>query len=101
MTIAERQTAPIVILSSELDLYDAPRVRDALDALQGPGVVDMSAVRRVGSSVLNELARVAKRAGRHRVELIVTSPHVRKVLDIVQFGRLFDIVGDANTESAG
>ncbi len=61
----------------------------------------MSAVRLVDSSVLNELARVAKRAGRHGVKLIVTSPHVRKVLDIVQFERLFDIVGDANVESAG
>ena len=98
MIFADPQAQPVVVLAGELDLYDAPRVREALDALDGPGVVDMSAVRLLDSSVLNELARVAKRAGPDRVTLIVKSPNVRKVLGIVQFERLFHIVGGAGAE---
>ncbi len=100
MIFADSHAPPLVVLSGDLDLYEAPRVRDALDALDGSGVIDMSAVRLVDSSVLNELARVAKRAGPHRVTLIVKSPNVRKVLGIVQFERLFHIVADSTAEVA-
>ena len=100
MIFADSHAPPVVVLSGDLDLYEAPRVRDALDALDGPGVVDMSAVRLVDSSVLNELARVAKRAGRQRVTLIVKSPNIRKVLHIAQFERLFHIVADPTAQAA-
>ncbi len=100
MIFADSHAPTLVVLSGDLDLYEAPRVRDALDALDGPGVVDMSAVRLVDSSVLNELARVAKRAGLQRVTLIVKSPNIRRVLDVVQFERLFHIAADPSAEVA-
>lgn len=100
MIFADIHTPPLVVLSGDLDLNQASRVRDALDVLDGPGVVDMSAVRIVDSSVLNELARVAKRAGPQRVTLIVKSPNIRKVLNAVQFERLFRIVADPTAEAA-
>jgi len=86
------RTPRTVTLSGDLDIYEAPAVRAVLDVLDGPGTVDMSAVRYLDSSVLNELARVARRVGAGEITLVVTSANVRKVLRIVEFERLFRIV---------
>ena len=66
-------------------------MRDALEPLDGPGVVDMREVRYVDCSVLGELARVARRAGAGNVTLVVASRHVRRILELVEFERLFVI----------
>lgn len=81
-----------VVLSGDLDIFGAPAVRLALESLQGPGVVDMRGVRYLDSSALNELARVAHRVGPCEVTLVVASANVRRVLEIVEFEKLFTIV---------
>lgn len=81
-----------VVLTGDLDIYEAPALRRVLDVLDGPGTVDMRGVRYLDSSALAELARVARRIGRHEVTLVVASANVRKVLGIVRFDNLFTIV---------
>ena len=81
-----------VVLSGDLDCYRAAAVRLVLEKLEGPGIVDMRGVRYLDSSALNELARVARRIGLREVTLVVASVNVRRVLQIVEFEKLFTIV---------
>jgi anti-anti-sigma factor len=81
---------PIVALSGELDLYRAPAVRASLAQIDGPVVIDLSAVSYIDSSLLNELARLRRRVG--EVVLVVSSPQVRRIIDIVGFDRAFRVV---------
>ena len=81
----------VVALAGDLDVYTAPRACRALDAIDGPAVVDLSAVRLLGAAALEELARVARRVGPRQVSLVGARPHVRRVLEIVRFDQLFVI----------
>ena len=83
--------SPSVVLSGELDIYEAPALRRLLDALDGPGTIDMRDVVYLDASALGELARVARRVGRYEVTLTVGSKNVRRVLDVVRFAELFII----------
>jgi anti-anti-sigma factor len=89
--VDEVQTGlPVVTLSGELDLYRAPAVRASLEGIDGPVVIDLSGVSYIDSSLLNELARLRRRVG--EVALVVTSPQVRRIIDIVGFDRAFRVV---------
>lgn len=90
-------TLPTIVLSGELDMYEAPAVRAALAALEGPGVVDLTAVTYIDSSALSELARLARRVGLREITLVVTSSKVRRIFTIVGFDALFRIV-DGNAD---
>lgn len=81
-----------VVLSGDLDIFDAPAVRLALETLQGPGMVDLRDVPYIDCAVLTEFARCARRIGPREVTLIVASANVRKVLRLVAFEELFSIV---------
>ncbi|HEY6235084.1 MAG TPA: STAS domain-containing protein [Candidatus Elarobacter sp.] len=81
-----------VILSGDLDLFQAPTIRRLLDPIDGPATIDMRNVSYLDSSALKELARVARRVGPGQVTLVVASPNVRRVLDLVRFAELFSIV---------
>jgi anti-anti-sigma factor len=83
---------PVIALSGDLDVYGARTACRALDAIDGPAVVDLSAVAFVDGSGLSELVRVARRVGAGNVVLVVPSAQLRRVLDIVRFGELFRIV---------
>jgi anti-anti-sigma factor len=83
---------PVIRLSGELDVYGARAACRALDAIDGPAIVDMSEVRFIDGSGLSELARVAKRTGAGNVVLVVPSVQIRRVLAIVRFPELFSIV---------
>jgi anti-anti-sigma factor len=100
MEDAMRAEYPSVVLSGELDMYEAPTVRRLLDALDGPGTIDMREVVYLDSSALNELARVARRVGPGEVTIVVGSKNVRRVLDVVRFAELFMIV-DVSRPSNG
>lgn len=82
----------IVSLKGELDIYRADAIRDSLAAVDGADVVDLSGVTYLDSTALNELARLYKRVG--KVMIVAPSPQIRRVLTIVGFGELFDIVDD-------
>jgi anti-anti-sigma factor len=81
----------VVALSGEIDLYSAPTVCRVLDAIDGAAVVDLSGVKYLSAAGLTELVRVAKRVGNRTVKLVGAPPHVRRVLEIAQFERLFII----------
>ncbi|MBV9079516.1 MAG: STAS domain-containing protein [Elusimicrobia bacterium] len=81
----------VVALTGELDVYTTPAACRVLDAIDGPAIVDLSGVRLLGAAALEELARVARRAGRGNVKLVGARPNVRRVLEIVRFDQLFVI----------
>jgi len=92
---------PSVVLSGELDMYEAPTVRELLDALDGPGTIDMREVVYLDSSALAELARVARRVGPGKVSLVVSSTNVRRVLDLARFEKLFTIIDVSRPSNGG
>ena len=79
----------IVALSGELDISNVDSACRVLDAIDGPAIIDLSEVRYLSSAGLGELGRVAKRVGAHLVTLANIQPHVLRVLQIVQFDKLF------------
>ena len=81
-----------LVLSDDFDVYRAPAVREMLDAVVGPGVVDMRDVRYLDCSGLGELARVACRIGLRQITLLVAAENVRTLLDMFGFERLFVVV---------
>ncbi|GAC1581178.1 MAG: hypothetical protein NVS3B7_16160 [Candidatus Elarobacter sp.] len=80
-----------VSFSGELDIYGVERVRAALEAIDGPAILDFTDVRFIDSSTLTELVRLRKRVG-DCVTLVVPAAHIRRALDIVGFDALFRIV---------
>ncbi len=85
------RTPKIVALTGEIDIYTAATACRALDAIDGPAVIDLSGVRLLCAAGLNELARVAGRVGHGTVTLAGARPHVRRVLQIARFDMLFTI----------
>jgi anti-anti-sigma factor len=81
----------VVALSGELDVYRAASIREAFAAVRDAAVLDFTEVTYLDSTALNELARLRKRVAGELV-LVVRSPQVRRVLDLVGFGALFRIV---------
>ena len=81
---------PRVAVSGEFDIYNAPRLREALDALAGPAILDLTAVAYLDSSALHELVVFHKRVG-GRSKLVVRSRQIARVLEIASFDQLFDI----------
>jgi len=79
----------VIALTGDLDVYTTPTACRVLDAIDGPAVIDLSAVRLLGAAALEELARVARRVGPRNVTLAGARPHVRRVLEIVRFDQLF------------
>ncbi|HYZ14943.1 MAG TPA: STAS domain-containing protein [Candidatus Acidoferrum sp.] len=83
-----------IVLSGDIDIYTAPTACRALDTIDGPAVIDLSEVRLLTAAGLTELARLAERVGYRVVALTGASPHVRRVLSLASFDRLF-VVEDA------
>jgi anti-anti-sigma factor len=81
----------VVVLPEELDIYNEADLQRVLEPLAGPCVIDMTRVRYIDASAISQLVRLAKRIGRRNVALVVPSPHIRKVLDILHLGELFTI----------
>jgi anti-anti-sigma factor len=91
-TIRERRRphgGSIIAFVGELDLVRRPYLRQTLGLLEGPIVFELSGVRYVDSSALNEFALYARRITPARAVLAGMQPHVRRVLQIVRFDRLF------------
>jgi anti-anti-sigma factor len=90
-TIRERRRhgGSIIAFVGELDLVRRPYLRQTLALLEGPIVFELSGVRYVDSSALNEFALYARRITPARAVLAGMQPHVRRVLQIVRFDRLF------------
>lgn len=78
--------------------YDLSR-RDEIAALFGsidgekPLVIDMAAVTYIDSTILSELARLRVRQKYQAITLAGASEHVRRVLTIAKFDKIFLITG--------
>jgi anti-anti-sigma regulatory factor len=83
---------PIVSLVGELDYFNLGSVREALAPIHGKAVIDLTGAQLLGAAVMTELVRVAKRAQPEQIVLVVSSPTIREVLELVEFDRLFRLV---------
>lgn len=81
---------PRIAVRGEFDVYTAPRLREALAALDGPAVIDLTEVRYLDSAALHELIVFHKRVG-GRSKLVVGSPHIRRILEIARFDQVFEV----------
>jgi anti-sigma B factor antagonist len=87
----------VVVLTGEVDIYTAPRFKEAmlelLDAGVGKLVVDLSAVTFIDSTALGVLIgglrRVHDAGG--VMALVVATPAVQRVLTITGLDRVFDV----------
>ena len=84
------QPSTTVSFRGELDMSNAPALRASLGAVSGPAVVDLSEVTYLDSTALYELAALRRRVG--SVVLVVSSPNVRRTLEIVGFDDQFRVV---------
>ncbi len=83
-----------VVLQGEIDIHDADRLRALFDACADgtPVLVDLSAVTYMDSTALNELARLRRRCD--DVVIVVQSPQIERIIEIVGFSKTFRIVRD-------
>ena len=95
--VADTTSPTTVVLTGEIDLSTARRVREALIAISNSGetsvVVDMTNVTFVDSTGLSALVGPLKRFRSMNGEIVLRSPSkgVRKVLEITGLTRVFTI----------
>jgi anti-anti-sigma factor len=81
-------------LEGEYDLSrkaELASVFASIDGGDGPLVIDMSKVSYVDSTMLNQLSRLRFRHRDRQITLAGVSLNVRRILDIANFDRLFQI----------
>lgn len=80
-------------LSGEYDLRRRDEVRALFDGLTSPHIVlDLSGVTYLDSSFLSALVLLRNRLPDCSITLYGPSPQVKRIFDIVDFGRIFSIV---------
>jgi anti-anti-sigma factor len=84
----------VVSFDGELDIWKEDDVEKTLSVLDGsvPAVVDLSAVRYIDSAFLSALVRLRRRLPDGPITLVIETPSVRRVLELTEMHRLFDIV---------
>ena len=88
----------VVVLSGELDLAAAPRLRALVDETAGRALVlDLSNATFIDSAVLKELLRARAELADRDVRLVLAgvSPPVRRLLDLTRTSELFEDAPDA------
>jgi anti-anti-sigma factor len=82
-----------VRLEGEWDLARKDEIAALFGAVDGesPLTIDMTGVTYIDTSVLEELVKLRNRHKDIAIALTGVSPHVRRVFEIVSFGKLFDI----------
>lgn len=84
----------VVSFNGELDIWKEDDVEATLSVLDGgvPAVVDLSAVRYLDSAFLSALVRLRRRLPGCSITLVIETPSVRRVLELTEMHRLFEIV---------
>ncbi|MDB5092882.1 MAG: hypothetical protein JWO85_983 [Candidatus Eremiobacteraeota bacterium] len=90
----------VVSLSGDLDTYTLASTRQLLSRVDGPCVIDLTDVRIIDAATLGEIVRLKKRLAPQRVVLAGANRHVRRVLAVLQFERMFEIVERPEDASA-
>jgi anti-anti-sigma factor len=85
---------PRIELNGEYDLSSKEDIASLFRSLRadGPAVIDMVKVTYMDSTVLHELAELHSRFGQHPITLLGVNKNLQRVLHIVNFDRLFEIV---------
>jgi anti-anti-sigma factor len=103
-TIAEGASSDqvqVVVLSGELDLAAAPRLRARVDETVSVNalVLDFARVTFIDSAVLKELLRARAELAARDVRLVLAGvqPPVRRLLDLTRTSELFEDAPDAGT----
>ena len=80
-------------LEGEYDLTRRDEVAALFNALDGDGdvVIDMTNVTYLDSTVLRELASLRLRNANRAITLMGLSPHIRHILTVVDFDKIFKI----------
>lgn len=82
-------------LSGEYDLQRRDEVRRIFGSLDCSEILlDFHDVTYVDSSFLNELVVLRNRLPESSITLVVPSAQIRRILEIVDFGRIFTIVNE-------
>ncbi len=88
------QRPHVVSFSGELDIWQEGDVEAKLAGFDGtrPVIVDLSEVRYLDSAFLSALVRLRRRLPDSRITLVVVTPSVRRIFELTEMHRLFDIV---------
>ena len=83
-----------IALDGEYDLARKDEIEGLFDSVDGDGavVIDCSNVTYLDSTFLKELAKLRRRSSDRPISLTGVNDNIRRVLEIVGFARLFDIV---------
>jgi anti-sigma B factor antagonist len=97
MAETDRGGVPVVKVQGEVDVSTAPELRERLLAIAEEGkpvvIVDLSDVSFIDSTALGVLVSALKRfrSGGGDLKLVVTEPHIVKVLEITGLTEVFEI----------
>ena len=90
----------VLVLSGELDLAAAPRLRAQIDATPAGQalVLDLSRATFIDSAVLKELLRARAELSQRDVRLVLAgvAPPVRRLLDLTRTSELFEDAEDVD-----
>ncbi len=89
-----RAKARGIALEGEYDIADREALATLFGALpaDGPATIDMTKVTYLDATMLSELVKLQARFKEHPIKLLVRSNNIRRVLRIVRFDQLFEIV---------
>ena len=97
VTRTKYDNVTVIAVSGEIDVSTAPELRDKLASLDAEAgataVVDLSEVSFVDSTALGVLVSAVKRlrSSGGDLKLVVTKPHITKVLEITGLTEVFEI----------
>src|SRR5262245_59373093 len=89
--------ASVVVVDGDVDLHSAPELRERLASLTDAGVehivVDLSGSTFLDSMALGVLLAAKKRiaADGDRLDIVVSTPDVRRIFEITMLDRIFDL----------
>lgn len=85
---------PHLVLEGEHDIADKEALASLLGSLRpdGPAVIDMTRVTYFDSTTLGELVKLRTRFKEHAIKLLVSSADIQRILQIVHFDELFEVV---------
>jgi anti-anti-sigma factor len=83
----------VVSFNGELDIWKESEVEARLAVLDGsaPITIDLSQVRYLDSAFLSALVRLRRRLPEASITLVVESPSVRRVFELTEMHKLFQI----------
>ncbi|MDB5069274.1 MAG: hypothetical protein JWM87_385 [Candidatus Eremiobacteraeota bacterium] len=85
----------VVSFNGELDIWKEGEIDARLSVPDGgvPIVIDLSEVRYLDSAFLSALVRLRRRLPHCPITVVVVAPSVRRIFELTEMSRLFEITG--------